>query len=186
MSQESKRLFWAAKPELPETVLKARNDLKHSLQAERLKWVPPENLHFTLKFLGDTPEEKIQLLLKTGNKIAEKFSSFDIRIKGFAAFYTREKPKVVFLETDESEKLHQLAKEIDTACSKLGFAPESRPFKAHLTLARVKHIHNTAHFNSLLKQPAEANIPIAGFSLIESQLSKQGAEYRVLSDFLLG
>jgi 2'-5' RNA ligase len=185
MSRKTKRLFWAAKPRLPETILKVRDDFMRALIAEQLKWVPPENLHFTLKFLGDTSLGQLEQLVKIGNEAARQLSAFDLKVNGFGAFYKQKVPKVIFFKAQENEKLHKIAGYLDTACAELGFEPENRPFKAHLTLARVRHLRKSSGFERLLKASAEANLHIDRLYLFESKLKPGGSEHNALSEFLL-
>ena len=104
----------------------------------KAKSVEPNNLHFTLQFLGETPEEmveKIKLALKT-----IKFSIFKVEFKGIGAFPKIKFPRVIWIGTDEmgGNGLVNLAKQVQDVLEPLGFTSD-KPFKSHITIFRIKN-----------------------------------------------
>jgi 2'-5' RNA ligase len=100
----------------------------------RWAWVPKENYHLTMKFLGAVPEEKIPEILSAVENAVRKVSSFSIEAKGAGAF-----PRVLWIGADDpSFCLAQLALQIDQALEPLKFPRETRAFVPHLTIARLK------------------------------------------------
>jgi 2'-5' RNA ligase len=89
--------------------------------------------------LGDTPLAQIPELAARCGKICERFDWFRARISGSGVFPNEKKPRVLWLGLQtETDRLQQLAREIDEACTHFGFEAERRPFAPHLTVARVR------------------------------------------------
>jgi 2'-5' RNA ligase len=151
----------------------------------KVAWVPPPNMHVTLKFLADIHEETvwgIGDLLK--NKL-EGRPAFSVSVEGLDAFPNRQKPKVLWVGIrSEGKALDLLANDLEQWLEELGFVKESRPFHGHLTLGRVK-------------QPASIDVleGLESFSLGESSISeivlyksvlqRRGADYSPLIRFPL-
>ncbi len=104
-----------------------------------VKWVRPENVHFTLKFLGNVEEDKLDSLKKAVREIAEAHDTMDISTGGYGAFPRPERARVFWLGLEKGkQELKVLARDLDRRLAKLGFDAEKRPFAAHLTLARLR------------------------------------------------
>lgn len=100
----------------------------------KVKWVKAENLHITLKFLGELKQENFEGITKAAEKAAG-FGSFKIKFQNLGSF-----PGIVWVGTDEEggDSLCKLAKVLDQALEKIGFEKEKREFKAHITVGRIK------------------------------------------------
>ena len=147
--------------------------------APHLKWVHAENLHVTLKFLGETPPEKLAALRSA---IAAIRSSDPVRLefRGLGFFPNEKRPRVFWAGMEASPNLKSLAADVDQSAHRLGFPLEDRPFTPHLTLARLSspaiapklldaiRARNSQSFGSLIATE---------FHLIESKLKPAGAEY---------
>lgn len=104
-----------------------------------VKWVAPSNIHLTLKFLGDTDEKLVPQLKNIMDEIASNHSSVSSGLSGLGAFPDYRRPRVFWAGLERgAEELSRIAGEIEQAVHVLGFEKENRPFKAHLTLGRVK------------------------------------------------
>src|SRR5690242_9101755 len=105
----------------------------------RVAWVPAPNLHVTLKFLGWTREEALEAVR---DRLAQELSRrvpIDVRGHGLGAFPTVTRPRVIWVGLDDPNgALGELAASVDQVVSELGFIKEERPFKAHMTIGRVK------------------------------------------------
>lgn len=129
--------------ELPNAHHRALSDLQAQLKRERparyVRWVAPENIHLTLKFLGDVDETKMPALQRAVAAACAGIAPFTLTIGGAGAFPNTRRPNVIWVGIGgEVEMAARLGKKIDDACAALGFAPEERPFSPHLTLGRVK------------------------------------------------
>ncbi|MEM0161168.1 MAG: RNA 2',3'-cyclic phosphodiesterase [Thermoplasmata archaeon] len=125
------RAFIAIEVPVFETVVKFQEELAH---AGRMKLVEPENLHFTLKFLGDIEENITSDIIKILE--AFKFPAFKVTLRGCGAFPSLEYVKIVWIGTDENP-LEQMSVQIDKKLMMLGFKMEKEHLP-HLTVARVK------------------------------------------------
>lgn len=127
--------------EIREALAKAEEHLKYS--GADVKWVAPENIHLTLKFLGEVDEARIEKVKATLDEIGKATKPFEMTIKGLGVFPKIDFPRVIWAGLDKgAAESAELAKSIDDELSKLGFERESRPFAAHLTIGRVRSPKN--------------------------------------------
>ncbi len=112
-------------------------------ELEGIRWVDPDNLHLTLKFLGQTPIEKVKRIVSAlGNHLAGE-GSFTVEFEGLEAFPSTRRPRVLFVGvTRGREELSRLAARVDRALVPEGFEGEKRSSTPHLTLGRVKYIED--------------------------------------------
>ena len=179
------RLFVAL--EVPSAVRKTLAAQIESLRAisPQTRWVRPENLHVTLKFIGEVPEAKLAAIRsELLNVHSEHSVVMDFRGLGF--FPNEKYPRAFWAGVEASPNLKTLAGDVDLAMEKLGIRREQKPFSPHLTLARFEPprlpeklrvaIHGTTakDFGSLHTNK---------FHLIESKLKPLGAEYTTLESF---
>lgn len=122
-------------PTIP-SVVSLAEDLRRA--SEGLKVVSPEHLHLTLKFLGDTEEGLVPEILGIMREACAGTAPFEIRVRGTGAFPSLSRMSVLWLGIEGAEPLARIAKSLDEHLEPLGFAPEKRPWTAHLTLARMK------------------------------------------------
>jgi 2'-5' RNA ligase len=117
-----------------------QNELKRKLPL--INWVKTGNLHVTLKFLGDTPESKIDELEQVVAQAVKGLTPFGINVKGFGAFPNTRAPRSIWIGIEGDENaLENLALQVEASVIDLGFPEESKPFRSHLTLARIKREH---------------------------------------------
>lgn len=158
-------------------------DLRNS--EPKARWVRPENLHVTLKFLGETPSEKLEDIRKALSAVhSEQPVELDFRGLGF--FPDERRPRVVWAGVDASPNVQSLAASIDQALEKIGFPREDRPFTPHLTLARFSSPRITEKLRAAMQQNMAREsglLKTNEFHLIESKLKPSGAEYTRLASF---
>ena len=147
-------------------------------------WVKPERIHLTLKFLGDVSSEQIEDIQTALQVVAAGASAFRLRPMGCGAFPTIKQMRVVWVGLcGDDEPLRKLQKEVETAMASLGFKPEDRPFRAHLTLGRVKGRQNLRALQEALLalQTFEAEaFDVTELVLYKSELRREGALYTPL------
>ncbi|AHB14057.1 RNA 2',3'-cyclic phosphodiesterase [Dehalococcoides mccartyi] len=139
MAEELVRTFIAVElpPELKTALGSFQNSL--SIPAQAVKWVNPESMHLTIKFLGDTPLSQISNIIKGLEKAAQVCHAFTLCTNHIGAFPSLSNPKVIWLGLEgEIEKLNTLFAEVEKNISGLGFPAEKRDFAPHLTLGRLK------------------------------------------------
>jgi 2'-5' RNA ligase len=163
------------------------------------RWVRPESLHITLKFIGEQTPEQVAAITQRLRQIDA--SAFEIRSAGYGFFPTAKAPRVFWIGIQAGPQLAQLAAAIDMATAELGVAREDRLYSPHLTLARAggssgslkrqKGDGPNAVFGVLEKRLAAMGEPDFGimtageFILYQSQLSPGGSKYTKLQRFPL-
>ena len=177
----SLRLFFAV--ELPRDVREAAAAHAARLRREfpdaRASWPRPESLHLTLKFLGDTEAARVDSLSRAASVTAAGFAPFTLTVEGAGTFPPRGAARVLWLGVrDDSGQLSQLRRRLEDVCAAEGFAAETKPFKPHLTLARLRaphdaalsEAHRRAHFGP-------HTFHVSDFVLMRSELGPGGSRY---------
>jgi len=104
-----------------------------------IKWVEPGNIHMTLKFLGDVPQDKISLIARAITDTVEPMAEFCLRLEALGAFPNWQRPQVIWVGVGgELDRLVAVQRELEEALFKLGFPRENRRFSPHLTLGRIR------------------------------------------------
>jgi len=177
--------------ELPEEVrgglARLRNELKRN-EHKFVKWVNPDGLHLTLKFLGNIPSKRVTEIINAIEEVTQGVSAFHLEISGLGAFPSLRQARVFWVGIGgEVDKLSKLQQNIDSALAVLGFAKEERPFVPHLTLARLRPGASPLERRSFgeLVDPTifedKYHIEVEAVSLMRSQLTPAGAVYTRLS-----
>jgi 2'-5' RNA ligase len=155
--------------------------LHNSLKGEEIKWVDINNLHLTLRFLGETNREQISETIKVLESIASHFNSFQIEIKGVGVFKNKMQPRVLFLSVVNNLILKKLADEIREKLNFIGFDEDEKTFNPHLTLGRIKYIENKDTFYVLANRFSDEKIQsftVSEITFYQSILSSAGPTYK--------
>jgi 2'-5' RNA ligase len=169
--------------DLPPAVKAALADVAATL-AERVprgavRWVRPEQMHLTLRFLGDTPTDKLPALAAALDALAAGHAPFALRLTEVGCFPNARRPRVVWVGLGgEEQRLLALVAGLEAALRPLGWPPEDKPFRAHLTLGRVKDERAAQGVDWAMAVPP-LDVPVAAVHLIESRLRPEGAVYTV-------
>ena len=174
-------------------------DLKQKLaiHIEQLKkdtgvkagWTRPENIHLTIKFLGNIPVADVKKLSQAAAGAVKSLAPFKLTAEHCGAFSTHGPPRVLWIGiTDASAQLARLYEHLDEECAAADFPKEARPFHPHLTLARIRH---TANARSLGAAHRALDFPVTEFAVnellvIRSELGKDGSKYTTVSTHVLG
>jgi 2'-5' RNA ligase len=168
------------------------DQLTRLLGSEAIRWVSPSNIHLTLKFLGETPENQVERIKSTLENLVPQFSTFEMRIGYFGCFPNPRKPRVFWIGVhEESGILVQLHRAIEIDLEKFGFKKEGRPFSAHLTLGRLRKNASSATLRKLAQQLETVQVGELGIEavkevcLFRSVLHPSGAIYTQLGVFKL-
>jgi 2'-5' RNA ligase len=181
----NKRLFIAI-PYVPtQEVLSVVGHLKNATINDKINWVQPENMHLTLKFLGDTDVTQIPIINNGLSGISSKYETFDLRVSGFEMFYRGKHPSVLYLNLEVNHVLEAVAKEVNDLCGNLKIGDNSHAFKAHITVARIKYMHLSEGFLNKQKTKIDQSFRVDGIKLIESRLTSSGPIYEVVEGFEL-
>ncbi len=154
-----------------------------------IRWVKKENIHITLKFLGETPEEKLASLSRVLKDIVPRYSAFYIERGELGAFPSSASPRVIWLGIlDTSGNLSRIAQDIEDGLVVYGWEKERRRFHPHITLGRVKGGVNRKWWEKMRERelPDFPPIRVEEVILYQSILSPQGASYKPLEKVKLG
>ena len=188
MKEDKLRLFIAI--ELPSNIIDGLRNVQEELKdkSNKLSWAKPENIHLTLKFLGDTETGKIDSMVNILEGIAGKSFSFEISVKGVGTFPAAGNPRVIWVGIEENKDMLQLYNNIEEGLATLGVEKERRDFKPHLTLGRIKFLNDRAGLKRGLEKVAGLNLArfaVAGFALFKSTLTPEGAIHTRLKEYTL-
>jgi 2'-5' RNA ligase len=148
-----------------------------------VRWSAVEKLHLTLKFLGDTPAERVDDISRLMGETANRFSPFVIQLGRRGAFPSVQRPQVIWLGVEGGAELERLAEELDAGLSELGFARETRLFRAHLTLGRVRSQQDAEALSRRLREEVPLSATrwsVERIELFRSELRPQGSVYTSL------
>lgn len=181
-----KRLFVAIKVDPSPALLEVYEHMLNAFQYHKISWSDPEKLHLTLKFLGDTEEEKIDSICNVLTKCAQRFRPFDIGIENVGIFGSSYDPKIIWFGINDNEILSDLALCIINELNNIGFDKDRQNFIPHLTVGRIKKIKSKKLFKqglSLFKGIKIQSSRVESFALYESILKQTGAEHILLKKF---
>jgi 2'-5' RNA ligase len=186
---ESIRAFVAI--ELDADVLRRVESLQERIRADLppglIRWVRPEGIHLTLKFLGDTQGNRIEAVAQAMQDACTPIAPFTLSIGGLGVFPDPRRPRVLWLGMDEpTGTLNQLQGQVEQALSPLGFPSERRRFTPHLTLGRVKRGRKPAELEALGQYATRAKVRVGEMEvrcvyLMRSDLRPTGAVYTELA-----
>ncbi len=155
-----------------------------------VKWTPPENLHVTLVFLGDTKEEQLTNLKAALKMAAHDADPFKLEVGGLGAFPKPQKPKTLFMGLLAGrENVESLFQKMTGPLVNAGFKMEDRMFQPHLTLGRLREEPLPPADWERLKKAAPATLgtfSVAQLHLMESRLTPGGSIYKVIESYPLG
>ncbi|MGA3091400.1 MAG: RNA 2',3'-cyclic phosphodiesterase [Terriglobales bacterium] len=133
--------------------------------APEARWVDPESLHITLKFIGEREPEQVESISERLRQV--EGNTVEVGAAGYGFFPTAKAPRVFWIGINAGPQLSALAGRIDQAMAELGIAREDRPYSPHLTLARVGGRSGAPKWR-------RGDAPIAAFSVVEKRLAAMG------------
>jgi 2'-5' RNA ligase len=173
-------------PEIRKRLAQVEAQLRERLGAAPVRWVPAENIHLTLKFLGDVSVASLTMLQTTLKAEVGGYRPFEISVGGLGAFPSARRPRVIWVGVEAPPDLASVQNGVEMQMERLGYAREERPFSAHLTLGRVPR-HATAEDVRQIGAALEATkVGFLGVArvrevhLFKSDLRPSGALYTCL------
>ena len=154
-----------------------------------IKLVEPENIHITLKFLGDTEEIKLDEIENIIKNAVNNISPFKIQLHGTGIFPNTSYIKVIWIGIKQGEQIGIIADKIDEQLTKLAFEREKRRFSPHLTIARVKTAKNKEKLTQIVEKYRDiefTNIKVENIRLKKSELTPKGPIYTTLREIKIG
>lgn len=181
-----KRLFLAIKFIPSPSLAEVYNALKTSLPHEKINWVAPSHLHLTLKFFGETPEDKIPSIKTAVTTAIQDISDFSLQLQHLGIFGSSYNPRVVWVGIEKEQTLLQLEKSVRQALEQAGWIYDRQNFVPHLTLGRVKNIADKKLFQQIINTYKNADVGIQKVNeiiLFESILHPQCPIYKEVESF---
>ena len=178
--------------EIPGNIISKIRELQEGIKVYGLKirWVRSENIHLTLKFLGDVEAVKVGEIAEAISKTVKGYTPISLKAKGIGVFPGIKRPRVLWVGlTGQLEALVRLQKTLDENLKLLGFPGEKRPFKGHLTMGRIKERIDVKKFGDVLMafRRFESETFTAGrLILYKSELKPSGALYTEMASASLG
>jgi 2'-5' RNA ligase len=153
--------------------------LAQSAPPGAVRWLRPETMHLTLRFLGESPVDRLDELAGRLDEVAAGHAPFELRLGRLGCFPNLKRPRVLWVGLEgESGKAEALAHGVEATVQALGWEPESKPFRPHLTIGRVKDGRGLERLAWDTKVEPAA-VPVMAIHLIESQLRPSGPLYTI-------
>ena len=190
--QDHVRLFVAC--EVPDDVKEAIGETIEGLRKKSgpaVRWIKPEGVHVTLKFLGEVPVRKLPAVKLAIQEAVVGHSPFELEFSNIGTFGGREGLRIMWVGiAGDVLRLEALVRAVNAALAVVGFEPERRPFRPHLTLGRVRDEIGTRQRAEIEVAVGKTGVPGVSWrtsqvSLMRSKLGTGGASYEVLATFPL-
>jgi len=184
------RLFFAI--ELSDDVQDLLDEATTSLRAEapELAWVDREKRHLTLKFFGDVADDAVPRLAEAADRAAAGHGPLEMSVREIGAFPNFRRARVVWIGVEQERRLELLHHDLELACESVGFEVEGRPFRPHITLARVRSPLPSDRMKAFARVARSVRlrttVPVECITLFESILAPSGARYRRVHSATLG
>ena len=180
--------------ELPEDIRKALAQLQNRLKScgADVKWVEPNNIHLTLKFLGEIDDTQFNKITSILQNFLASANSFSAVISSIGAFPNINSPKVIWIGIDKGDnEVKVIAKSLENEIKNVGIAMEDKSFSSHITIARIR---STLNLGKLVKElkilESDFSLQVRGFdvtkiTLFKSSLTPKGPIYEILKEVAL-
>ena len=153
--------------EIRQAVCNATSNLRKGSGA-LVRWVPTENMHLTLKFLGDISPSSVEMLTQMIRAEADLFDCFQIHLNGLASFPNLKRPRLIYIGIQAPAALETLHRGIESASRRLGYESEERGFSPHLTIGRVKQNVTGTEQQTIRRALEDTKIDSLGTARVDS------------------
>lgn len=175
-----KRTFIAIKIHPDTKMLNLLDHFKQKLAQEKIKWVNPEVMHITIAFLGDTDDKLIPSVSDQMRQAALSHPPFELIFRGTGIFKNLHDPRVIWIGTEINPVLQSIKGYLDDELSGFGFQKETRKFRPHLTLGRIKWLKDKPALEEAIRLYKDMDVQkemISELIYYESILKPAGPEY---------
>lgn len=177
--------------ELPKEIKDALASLQGQLMTSGadVKWVKPENIHLTLKFLGERDEKKLEKIAAVLEEVAKNKNVFQAEVSSIGAFPRIDSPRVIWIGIEKGDsETKEIAEELEEKIAKIGIPKEDRPFSSHITIGRTRSSLNQEKLitglrkleNKIEKQTM--HFSVTKITLFKSTLTPKGPVYEALKE----
>jgi RNA 2',3'-cyclic 3'-phosphodiesterase len=153
--------------EIRQTVCAATSNLQKGI-GSLVRWVPMENMHLTLKFLGDISPSNMNMLCQMLHAETDLFNCFELRLKGLGSFPSLKRPRVIYIGIQAPAALETLQRGIESASRRIGYQSEERGFSPHLTIGRVRQNVTATEQQTIRHALEETEIDSLGSARVDS------------------
>lgn len=176
--------------EIPPEIKRAISSRTASLQKESgraVRWVATENIHLTLKFLGEISSNSLDMLSQAIYSECAQVSPFQVVVETLGCFPSLRRPRIIWIGLVIPPELKRLQRQVETSVARLGYAPDDKPFSPHLTIGRVREQATAAELQNLRELLEQTTINTLGsfsvneVNLYKSELKPEGPVYTRLS-----
>lgn len=173
-------------PTIQEALDKQTTRLRQILGDDLIRWVPADNMHLTLKFLGNLPNSHLDFIKQMLTQTADSNPQFELQISGLGSFPNSKRPRVLWVGIHAPAGLGSLQKVIEDGASRLGYNKEERPFSPHLTIGRVRQGISAQELQKVSTALSNFQLGMIGTArvdsvhLYQSDLNSEGSVYTKL------
>ena len=181
--EKSYRTFIGLPFQVEPEFLEARQELIATLAGERISWVEPERYHVTIRFLGDTERP---LIGEIGKRLQDGISMPDntrLKLNTLGSFGPRKRPRVLWVGFEQTDFFELIKAQVDLALEQCGISRAEHPFRAHLTLGRVRSLKNIVQYYNTIQDLArhfQSYVLFQKLVFFRSILGPGGPDYQVL------
>lgn len=178
---------------LPEEIREKIQDLidfsKDKLKFSPINWVKKENLHLTLRFIGEVNEAQLNSIYNACSNTVSKLSTFYVKLGSCGAFPEWGRARVLWIGLEPDDKLRDIAEFLNKNLCRAGFGVPDKPFSAHITLCRIKDRIRKDILETVMKEAKEDklgsshNFLVNSISVVQSILRQEGSLYKTLKNF---
>lgn len=160
---------------------------RYSTFSDSVKWTKLDNIHITLKFIGEINEDVANILSHQLRQIASQHNPFILTVRGVGGFPTLKTARIIWIGLQKSEPLIALHKDIESLCSSVGIKRDDKGFSPHITIARVKDKIPKALYDAIMENQDKqlGLLEVKELFLMKSVLKPEGAEYSVFGRYSL-
>ncbi len=183
-----KRLFIAAKLVPNTNTLSVYNSLRKELSYNKIRWVEPTNFHLTLKFIGETQENRIPYIIDIIKNTIDSYGKIKLDINKIGIFGSSYKPRIIWFGIAENKKIDNLASAIINNLDAAGFLKDNQNFVPHFTIGRITNIIDKEIFNQSIEKQRSVifqKTEVKNIVLYESILSGKNTRYNEIYRFSL-
>ncbi len=172
--------------EIQKTISQSLAPLQQSLPKPLIRWVAPQNVHLTLKFLGDVSPINLERLAEAIRIEAEAHQAFSMSVGGIGAFPNSRRPRVIWIGLEAPAALAALQRGVEAASASLGYVAENRPFSPHLTVGRVGQSISVADLHKIhtaldgMEVGELGQVQVEAIHIFKSDLHPGGSVYTPL------
>ena len=178
-----KRIFFAVDIHPDDTITTLMLDIRNHLTGEKIKWIPADQLHLTLKFLGDTPEDRIQSMISAVYAQLSEVPVMTLHLFSVGVFKNLHNPRIIWIGIKPCPSLYAAQQYLHDGMLPFGFPADDTEFLPHLTIGRIKEIKQREKLGNLIeryKNESFGTVYVAEILLYESVLKPGGPVYTPL------